>query len=144
MATITKYNLWQLNQLNGSAVIDWDTDTIKVSLSSSIYTPNAATHNFFDDITNEVTGTNYTAGGETIGSVAVTESAGVTTVDGADVTWTQSGAGFTNARYAILYKDTGAAATSPLVGYIDFTTDKGNVNGDLTVQWNAAGIFTQT
>jgi len=144
MATITKYNLWQTNQLNGSAVIDWDTDTIKVALASSSYTPNAAVHNFFDDITNEITGTNYIAGGGTVTTVAVTESGGVTTVDGDDVTWAQSGGGFTTARYAILYKDTGAAATSPLVGYIDFTTDKGNVNGDLTVQWNAAGIFTQT
>ena len=144
MATITKYNLWQKNQLNGAAVIDWDTDTIKVALATSTYTPSATTHDFFADITNEVTGTNYTAGGATIATIAVTESAGVSTVDGADVTWSQSGAGFANARYGIIYKDTGVPGTSPLMGYIDFTTDKGNVDGDLSLQWAGTGIFTQS
>lgn len=142
MATIAKYNKFLKNQMDGTAVIDFNTDTIKVALVSSSYTPSATTHDFFDDITNEVSGTNYTAGGATIGSPTLTESAGVVTFDGADVTWTQSAAGFSTARYAIIYKSTGTASTSPLLGYIDFGSDKGNVNGDLTIQWNASGIAT--
>lgn len=144
MASITKYNSWQKFQLDGTAVIDWDTDTIKVSLHTSTYVPNVATHQYFNDLTNEVTGTNYTAGGATIGSISVVESAGVSTVDGNDVTWLQNAGGFTNARYAVIYKDTTVATTSPLVGYIDLTTDRGNTAGDLTIQWNASGIFTQS
>jgi len=144
MATITKMEAWNQAQLNGSSVIDWDTDTIKVMLVDSTVTPLAATHDFIDDLdTNEVTGTNYTAGGATIASLAVTEASGIATVDGADVTWSQHASGFTDARFAVIYKDTGTPATSLIVGFIDFTSDKGNVNGDLTVQWNASGIFTQ-
>lgn len=145
MASITKYNKWQEQALNGTGAIDWDTDTIKVMLVNSTYTPAPTTDNFIDDIdTDEVTGTNYTAGGETIETISVTESTGVTTVDGDDVTWLQSGSGFANARYAVIYKDTGTPATSPVVGYIDLVTDKSNVNGDLTIQWGASGIFTQS
>jgi hypothetical protein len=143
MATITKFHKFLENSFNGTAVIDFNTDTLKVMLVTSSYTPSQSTHDFINDAnTNEVTGTNYTAGGATIASPTVTLNAGVVTVDGGDVTWTQSGTGFSNARYAIIYKDTTVAATSPVVGYIDFTSDKGNVNGDLTVQWNASGIFT--
>ena len=143
MASITKYHSWQELQLNGTAVIDWDTDTIKVALATASYTPSASTHDYFNDITNEVSGTNYTAGGDTIDNISVSESGGTTTVDGDDVAWLQSGTGFSDARYAIIYKSTGTAATSPLVGYIDLSTDKGNVSGDLTIQFNASGIFTQ-
>lgn len=109
---------------------------------SSAYTPAPTTHDYFDDITGEVSGTNYTAGGATLGSVTLTESSGTVTFDAADVTWTTSGTGFTNARYAILYKSTGTSSTSPLIGYIDFTTDKGNTTSDLTIQWGTSGVFT--
>ena len=143
MATITKYYSWRENQENGVAPIDWSStgDTIKVMLVTSAYVP-ALTHTTKANITNEVTGGGYTARGGEITSKSVTQTTGTTTVDGADVTWLQDAAGFTNARYGIIYKDTGVDSTSYLVGYIDFTADKGNVNGDLVIQWNAAGIYT--
>jgi len=145
MATPIKYDLWQTQALNGSGAIDWDTDTIKVMLVTSAYTPAPATDSFIADANaNEVSGANYTAGGDIIASVTVTEAAGVTTVDGDDVAWLQNAGGFTDARYAIIYKDTGTAGTSPLVSYLDFAADKGNVNGDLSIAWAATGIFTQS
>ena len=52
--------------------IDFDTDTIKAALATSTYTPNFATHRYFSDVTNEVTGTGYTAGGATLASKTVT------------------------------------------------------------------------
>jgi len=141
--SINKYQKWVKNSLNGAGSIDWDTDTIKVALLSSSHTPSVSTHDFFDDVSaDEVSGTGYTAGGATIGSIAVTESAGTATVDGNDVTWTQNGAGFTGARYAVVYKSTGTASTSPLVFLLDLDTNRTNTTGDLTIQWNAAGIFT--
>jgi hypothetical protein len=45
--------------------IDADTDTFKVMLVSSAYSPNKDTHDKRDDVTNEVSGTGYTAGGVT-------------------------------------------------------------------------------
>lgn len=142
MATLAKYNKFLLNQNNGVAPIDFDSDAVKVAIATASYVPSATTHDFFDDVTNEVTGTNYTAGGTAIANKTVSEAAGVVTFDGDDVTWTAHASGFSNGRYGIVYKSTGTASNSTLFGYIDFVTDKGNVGGDLTIQWNASGIAT--
>lgn len=154
MATISKFNKFLLTQMNGgqdttgsstagaARVVDFDTDTIKVMLTTSAYTPSATGHAAKNSVTNEVTGSGYTAGGATLTSLSVTDSSGTITFDAADVTWSQNASGFTNARYAIIYKDTGVAATSTLIAYIDLGADKGNVDGDLILQFNAAGIIT--
>jgi hypothetical protein len=133
-----------LGQWNGLAngVFDLDTDTIKVSAHTNTYAPNQDTHDFFDDLTNEVTGTNYTAGGATLGSVTVTRATGTVTFDAADVVWTQSGAGFSTARKFVVYKSTGSGPTSRLFSVVTADADVGNVTGDLTIAWNASGIAT--
>ena len=125
--------------------IDLLSDTIKVALVTSSYTPNQDTHDYFSDITNEVSGTGYTAGGATLASKTYTSNTttNVWTFDAADVTW--SSATITNARYAIIYDATpGTAATNPLIAYIDFGSDKSSSGGDFVIQWNANGIFTDT
>ena len=142
--TITGYHNFLLQQMNGAAPIDFDTDTLKVALVTNTYSPSASAHNFFDDITNEVSGTNYTAGGATLASKTVTLNAGIVTFDAADVTWTQSGTGFSNARYAIIYKSTGTASTSPLVAYVNFGADVGNTVADLVLVWAGTGIISTT
>jgi hypothetical protein len=154
MATIAKFNKFLLTQMNGgndttgtstagaARVVDFDTDTIKVMLVTNTYVPSATGHAAKNSVTNEVTGTNYTAGGAALGTVTVVDSTGTITFDAADTTWTQNAGGFSTARHAIIYKDTGTAATSTLIGWIDFGADKGNVAGDLTLQWNASGIVT--
>lgn len=43
--------------------IDLDTDQIKAMLTTSTYTPNRDTHAYKSDVTNEITGTGYSAGG---------------------------------------------------------------------------------
>ena len=141
VATITHYNSFITRQLNGNA-IDLDTNTIKVALVTSTYVPNQDTHDFFDDITNELAATgNYTAGGAAIGSKTVTQDDvnNGATFDGADVTWTAltPSAAF---RYGIIYKDTGAAATSPLIAYIDFGANQNPGGNNFTIQWHADGI----
>lgn len=51
--------------------IDFNSDTIKVMLLTSSYTPSDA-HDYVDDIVaNEVVGTGYTAGGPTLGSATM-------------------------------------------------------------------------
>lgn len=52
--------------------IDFDTDTVKAALVTSTYTPDYLAHDYFNDVTNEVSGTGYTAGGATLASKTVT------------------------------------------------------------------------
>lgn len=121
--------------------VDWISDTIKVALASSSYTPNQDTHETYADITNELsTAGGYTSGGATLGSrtVSYNSTGNVTTFDGADVSWTS--ASFT-ARYAIIYKSGGG---NPLVGYVDFGADQTVTSGTFQIIWDAAGIFTAT
>lgn len=132
------YNSFKAFIMDGS--IDLDTDTMKVALVTSAYTPDQDAHEDFADVTNEVTGTGYTAGGQTIANSAVTiddtDNEGVW--DGDDVTWTTS---TLTSRAAVVYKDTGTAATSLLVCYIDFGSDQSSSAGDFTISWNAEGIL---
>ena len=130
------------NTTNGVFNLGSGGSTIKVAAATNTYSINQDTHDFFDDITNEVTGTNYTAGGATLGSQTLTRSTTTVTFDGADITWTQSGAGFSTARKFPVYLSTGTASTSRLFSLVTADADVGNVTGDLTIQWNASGIAT--
>jgi hypothetical protein len=121
--------------------IDFLSDTIKVALCTSAYTPNQSTHEFFSDVTNEITGTGYTAGGAALTTKTCAASALVTTLDADDTSWTT--ASFT-ARYAIVYKSTGTSTTSPLIGYVDFGADQTVSAGTFTITWNASGIVSLT
>lgn len=115
--------------------VDWTGDTIKVALCTSTYTPNQDTHDFFDDITNEVSGTGYTAGGATLSSKSVNydSATNVTSLRAGASSWT--GATFT-CRYAVIYKSTGTASTSPLIGYVDFGGDETVSSGTFTITWD--------
>ena len=74
-------------------------------------------------------------------SKTLTISNNVLTYDADDLTFTQDAGGFSNARYAVLYLNTGSAGTSRLVAYNDLVSDRGNVNSDLVLQF-PNGIFT--
>lgn len=139
--TVAAYGLAMESLVNG--LIDFDTDTIKVALCTSSYTPNQDTHNFFDDITNEVTGTGYTAGGATLASKTVTYTSGTNTLtlDCADPSWSSS---TITARYAVFYKSTGTASTSPLICYWNFGADAVSTAATFTLQINASGLLTLT
>jgi hypothetical protein len=122
--------------------IDLDSDTVKVMLCTSSYTPNQGTHRYKSSITNEVTGTGYTAGGATLGSVTVALSGNVLTFDAADTSWTGS---TITARYAVIYDSTPSTdATRPLIAYVDFGADISTTAGTFTITWNASGIATVT
>jgi hypothetical protein len=123
--------------------VDWDTDTIKVALTTSTYTPNQDTHDYFNDVTNEVTGTGYTAGGNTLASKTITydDANNVIVLDAADTTWASS---TITARYAVVYASTGTASTSPLIGYVDFGSDQSSTNGNFTITWDSTGIVRVT
>jgi hypothetical protein len=133
------YNSFKQDVVTG--IIDLDTDSFKVMLLTSTYTPSAA-HAKRSDLTNEVTGTGYTAGGAALASVTVTRSGGTVTFDAADTTWATA---TLTARYAVIYKSRGGLATADeLVCLMDFVTDKSSSAGNFTIQYNASGILTLT
>lgn len=123
--------------------VDWDTDTIKVALCTSAYTPDQDAHQYFSSVTNEVSGTGYTAGGQTLAGASITYTAGtnVLKLDANDSSWPTS---TITARYAVVYKSTGSAATSPLICYVDFGADVVSTAGTFSITWDAAGIATVT
>ncbi|CAB4149660.1 hypothetical protein UFOVP552_17 [uncultured Caudovirales phage] len=125
--------------------IDWDTDTIKVALLTNSYTPDQDAHNYFDDVVaNEVSGTGYTAGGNTLANKtnAYNSATNVIVLDADDTTWSSS---TITARYAVVYDATPATnATRPLIGYVDFGSDQSSSNGNFTITWDATGIVRIT
>jgi hypothetical protein len=136
------YGNFLLKALNKE--VDFDSDTIKVALLTSSYTPNQDTHDYFNDVsTYEVTGTGYTAGGITLASKTATYDSGtnVIVLDAADVTWSSS---TITARYAVVYDSTGTASTSALIGYVDFGSDQSSTNGNFTITWDSTGIVRIT
>jgi hypothetical protein len=124
--------------------IDLDSDTLKVMLCTSSYTPDQDAHIYKSAVTNEVTGTGYTAGGATLASVTVGYNAATNTftLDSADPSWANS---TITARYAVFYDDTpSTSATKPLIAYWDFGADVSSSGGPFTLTIDAAGIATFT
>ncbi|GAA4358371.1 hypothetical protein [Angustibacter luteus] len=124
--------------------VDLDSDTLKVMLCTSTYSPNQDTHQYKSAVTNEVTGTGYTAGGQTLTSVTVNydSSSNTLSLDAADPSWTGS---TITARYAVFYDSTPATdSTRPLIAYVDFGADISSSGGPFTITLDAAGIATIT
>ena len=92
-------------------------DTFKMALYTSSATLDASTTAY--SATNEVSGTGYTAGGETLTSVTPTNDGTTAVVDFADVTWSSSSI---TARGALIYNST--ASGNPAVAVLDFGADK--------------------
>jgi len=129
-------------QFNGHAdAIDFDTDTLKLALIDSTLAPNPSTHTYWSSLSaNEVSGGNYTAGGTTI-TITLTQSGKNLSIGASDVSFAQSGTGFTNARYAVVYKDTGTSSTSPIICHYDYGADFGNTTKNLVHRFSTNGGY---
>lgn len=112
----------------------------KGALVQDGYTPNFDTHDFYADLTNEVSGTGYTAGGAAITGTEITLASGVLTWDFTDPSWSSSS--ITSAMAHVSYFNTGAGATDQLLLLLDFVTAVTTSSGTLTVQINASGAMT--
>ena len=116
-----------------TGVFVWVSGTYKLQLLTTAYTFSSA-HDFRDDLgANEVSGTNYTAGGLTIANkTASAANPCVMTAD--DIVVAQSGGGFANGlKYTVAKITGGAASTDPLVAYGLAAGTYGNVAGALTL-----------
>jgi hypothetical protein len=121
--------------------IDLSLTTHKWALYTNTLSPNFSTDTSYS-ATNEISGTNYTAGGRTIaaggGSPTVTESpTGTIMYDQNDMTWPT--ASFT-ARGGILYAD--ALAGDNLIVAQTYGADITATAGTFTIQFNSLGVLT--
>lgn len=120
--------------------IDFDTDTFKVMLTTAAYAEDKDAHDFRNDVTNEVAGAGYTAGGNTV-TVTVTLDTANDRVDISlgGTTWPTS---TITARKAVYYKSRGGAASADeLVAVNDFGSDVISTGGTFTL--NASTLRIQ-
>lgn len=145
--SFTVFNEFLENMSNNTAAggIGLKNDSFKIMLVSNATVPTASTATPNSADFTEVTGTNYTAGGEAA-TITYTESSGTATATlAANVSWTSPGTGGpANIYYGILYS-TSHSGTEDAVGFIDMTTDGGTTpldldNGDITI--NSGNLFT--
>lgn len=114
--------------------IDLDTDTFYSILTTSAYTYNRATHTKRSDITNEITGTGYTAGGQAVTSVVVTNDTTNHKVSIVITPAVWSGATTLTARNLVVYKHRGGAASADELVCVDnFSADESSSGGTFTV-----------
>lgn len=126
------YPLFKQSLLDGDANIDLNDSTVKAALvDTGTYTYSAA-----DQFLSSLTGVVGTA--QIIDNTTVTNGV----FDGDDVTYTAVTGN--SAEAIVIYIDTGSAATSRLVAFIDTSVTGLPVTpngGDIAITWNASGIF---
>ena len=109
-------------------------NTFKIALYTSSATMSASTTAYAT--TNEVSGTGYTAAGNTLTNVDPTTSGTTALTDFADSTWSSS---TITARGALIYNSsTTAGSANRAVAILDFGADKTSTSGDFTIQFPAA------
>ena len=119
--------------------IDFDTDTIKLDYMSTSYTPSATTESFLSDVSASIASGAPTV---TLANVAVNIDTGNSRVE-IDADDVSTGSITTTTNKFIIYKDTGSASTSPLIGCFDIAEGTlSPVNDDLSLTFNAEGIFS--
>jgi|TARA_R110000824_G_C15043124_1_gene660614 hypothetical protein len=106
-------------------------NTFKIALYTSSATLSAATTAY--SATNEVSGTNYTAAGNTLTRVDPATSGTTAYTDFADTTWSSS---TITARGAVVYND--SASGDPSVIVLNFGADKTSSAGDFTITFPTA------
>lgn len=118
--------------LDGEMDFSSDTaQTFKIALYTSSATLDASTTAY--SVTNEVSGTGYSAGGNTLTISANPATSGTTAfLDFADTTWSSA---TITARGALIYKSGGS---NPAVAVLDFGGDKTSTAGDFTIQFPTA------
>ena len=118
--------------------IDLESDTIKLKYMATTYTPDVTTENWLSDVSaSEASG----APTETLANVDVRIDTGNLRVEVDADNVTEESVTTTTDKF-IVYKDTGTAATSPLIACIDIVEGTlGPVSGTLSLTFNAEGIF---
>lgn len=138
--TFTFYGPFFKSLLNKE--VDFNSDTIKLMLTSSSYTPDVDTHQYKSSVTNEVTGTNWAAGGVTLANCTFDIDTANNRVRMFADDVSNASTTLTGARIAVLYDASPASdATRPLIGYVDFGADLSPNAGTLTIDFDGTNGF---
>ena len=133
-AMSTSFKVEILNGIHafGTTVVRSGTtaDTMKIALYLSTATMSATTTVY--SASNESSGTNYTAGGNTLTAVAPTSSSTTAYLDFNDTTWSTASV---TARGALIYNSTQA---NKAVAVLDFGTEKTSTAGHFTILFPTA------
>ena len=118
--------------LDGEMDFSSDTSqTFKIALYTSSADLSASTTAY--STTNEISGTGYTAGGNTLTIASNSTTSGTTAfVDFSDTSWTSSSI---TTSVSLIYKSGG---TDPSIAVLDFGEDKSSVSGTFTVTFPTA------
>jgi len=136
---ITVFDEAKLALLDGTH--DLDTHAFKCALLENTTVPAAGDLTpALADYTQVTAAGSYTSGGTAV-TVSLTEAAGTVTFDlTTNPTWVKNASNTTTCYWALIYNDTNVGKEAicfvDLAGAVDMTA------GDLTITWNASGVFT--
>ncbi len=139
MATLQKFQDFAEQLCKG--VHAFGTHTFKAALTNSAP---LATNTVLADITQIAASGGYVAGGYTLDTVALSESAGTAKITIADEVITASGGSVGPFRYIVVYNDTATSPADALVGYLDYGSSITLADTEtLTLDFDAsAGVLT--
>lgn len=135
---VTRFEEFSLQLADGT--FDMDTDSFSLKLITTLPTANQTTPSL-SDFTEVTAGGGYTTGGIAL-TTTWTESGGAATFDSStNPAWTAAAGSPTNIIAGLIVNGSDNA-----VAFVDLTTDGSTaislVDGNITVTWNASGIFT--
>ena len=135
MANVVPYSFAQ-ELLKGSH--DFINDTIKLALySAGSGTPYTTASTIYESsVSNQVSGTGYTTGGNTLGSPVVANQTNVATLTFAQTQWTTATFG---AAFGVIYNN---SASDKLVVVLDFGGTKSCSNGTFTITFPSTSSGT--
>lgn len=135
------YCLTFRDALSNTIVLDLGAETHKIALFNNTITPNFNTDTAYSVApynANEVTGTNWAAGGVALTGTTFTVAGVGLMFDASDVSVATTT--LANAHGGLIYAD--VLAGNNAIGLINFGADYSTTAGTFTITWNANGVFT--
>lgn len=136
------YNMFKKGLMAGTYDL---TSNVYCALVAAGYTADVDTHDYFDDVSEVVTPSNYTASFALSAPVVTTNGTNNQGVFDADDVLIANVTFGTDVRAGVLFQSTGSgAAADPLIAYIDFGSDQAVTAGTFQITWDANGILALT
>ncbi len=121
--------------LSNTIALDLGAEDHRIALISNSATPAFDTHDYWADLSaNEVTGTNWAAGGPTLSGTAFSVSTGTLLWDATDVSVASTT--LSAARAAVIYA--AEIANDPLICLVNFGADYSTSNGTFAITWSSS------